>query len=614
MPTVELDHPEHLLLALLALPLAALFVARRRPVAWRTGYAFLWAQLATGGTARRSSRYQDVARWAWQVGLLVLVALVAAGPATAGRRGPYRQVLAIDTSASMGARASGMGPTRLARGLDLAGEWLRDETATTLIAGAPWPRIVVADAPPEVARTALARLAPDLASLDTDAFIRVISLTSSGADEVVVVSDACGDGGFDLEARLPAKAGWIAPGRGDLCSNLGLGHTVAMPNERDRGWRVVTDVVNGGSQTATAAVWVVGYPATAREVELAPGEGRPVAIELPAGITGELELAVTGVDDLGADDRVTIALRGVPRAAITLVSERRVGGELRPSPFWARALEALGDRIDRGASRVAASLSDLGPSPDGANAFHLTILDDVRLRGPLPPGNYLLFGVRGGPVPPAGPAVADLGAWQVDHDAPLLRAVELADLLVRRGCALRAERDDHVLATSAHGPLVVAGARPGIRFIAFGFALADSNLYALAAFPLLLRNAIEELGRARDLAVYAAIDRGRARELVEGAVAGGAAWRRPGGAFEPIVPGELPPGVGWLRVGTVVAGVDGGLGAEGRLVVPPGRPTPTPLSIGPARHELGAPIAWAALAWLLVGLLVPRLWPRDLRS
>jgi hypothetical protein len=74
---------------------------------------------------------------------------------------------------------------------------------------------------------------------------------------------------------------------------------------------------------------------------------------------------------------------------------------------------------------------------------------------------------------------------------PVLRHVSLRDVNMASAQQVRAAPQDLALASSANGPLIVAGERSGVPFVAFTFDLQQSDLPLRVAWPLLLVNTLD---------------------------------------------------------------------------------------------------------------------------
>jgi hypothetical protein len=83
-----------------------------------------------------------------------------------------------------------------------------------------------------------------------------------------------------------------------------------------------------------------------------------------------------------------------------------------------------------------------------------------------------------------------LGFDEVDEKHPIMRHLSLGDVNIGRGRALEGEKGDTALGKSFKGTLLLEGRRKGMRFVALGFDLRESDLPLRIAWPLFLLNTI----------------------------------------------------------------------------------------------------------------------------
>jgi hypothetical protein len=93
--------------------------------------------------------------------------------------------------------------------------------------------------------------------------------------------------------------------------------------------------------------------------------------------------------------------------------------------------------------------------------------------------------------------------WDNPGDHPVLRGVDPVTLRIDRARNCGATDLRPIARTSRGMPLVCVGESPDRRLVVVGFGPADSNLASAPAFPVLVANALEWLGRPemRDLSV-----------------------------------------------------------------------------------------------------------------
>jgi hypothetical protein len=139
-------------------------------------------------------------------------------------------------------------------------------------------------------------------------------------------------------------------------------------------------------------------------------------------------------------------------------------------------------------------VTDVSPSkyPDAIakGRFDLVVFDRVT---PVerPKVHALYFDPRGpgSPVKVEGEIDAP-GFDKIDRKHPIVRFTALGDVNIAAAHKLVPEPADKVVGAADGGPIVVAGVRGGLKFVAVGFDVRDSDLPLRTAFPLFLLNVV----------------------------------------------------------------------------------------------------------------------------
>lgn len=478
------------LFALLA-PLVLLHMLRLKRPPLRVSSLALWQQTLQDERVNAPLRRL---RRSWllllQIALLIALAIAAMQPLWGTRALGQALVLVLDRSASMAARATADGPTRL----DLAKERVRALAAEA--AGSDVALVTFAehaelaqpfgDDPRGLAR-ALANVPVDEVADDLGSALRLVAALGSQRQlaRVVIVSDGNLPDVTDFALPFPLAVERVAAAG----PNLGIVRLAAR-RDGDSGWRLFAAVASSG-ESAGGRLHLEVDGVARGEVAVTPGPQEPERVELPLPL-----------DDLLPDQEVVVTLRLVPSGFDALASDDVAHLTLRPGRPLRVALR--GERLDA----FARALEGLpGLALQGGEPPDLTIE-----RGPLgsedPAPVSLWFGAV--PVALGEIAMATEGqARVIDQDRidPLLTHVELGELALLEDFAWRESRGERdleqagftTLVHGSRGPLLVRRRSPlGDRTAyALLFDPERSTLPYRVAFPVLLSNL---LNLARDAA------------------------------------------------------------------------------------------------------------------
>lgn len=218
----------------------------------------------------------------------------------------------------------------------------------------------------------------------------------------------------------------------------------------------------------------------------------PAAERIPGELTilEQLELPDRAVlviehthrDRLAADDVAALVIPAPRSPRIVIVSENGM------DPFLREVLEgaepetllehdlASWQALEATLSEIDLVIFDRVAPPNLPSIPSLTI-------GALPPE------FDAGPVPDGGRRAI---GWSRQH--PLLRHVDLDDLVYSGTGGLLLPDGAEALAQGPDGPIMAAMERRGVRHAVIAFALRASNLPVLPTFPVLIQNALEHLG------------------------------------------------------------------------------------------------------------------------
>lgn len=476
----------------LFLPFAAFLVAlyfydrsRRRVVVSTLRF---WPRRPAPAVRRRHRRIQHPLSLLLQLAALLLLLLAIADPRPDGSAGGSRQVvMLLDTSAAMAAPGAGGSPlSDEARALALA--YLDrvpagDQVLLIEADGSPAVRVPFSTDRQRV-REAILEAEVDWTALDLDAAFEAatgvlrLALDTPGAaladhpqeSEVVYI----GPGRF---TGPPARTGVLPSVRFLRTSapqdSLGLLALRALADAEEPGkWDVTVVAWNYGEERRSPRIdfFFDGRPLGHRNLSMPPGQEAQLAFVLRTSRPGRL-LARIGEPD---------AFELNNEAAIELPTER---------PAQLQVHATAGDSfapLAASGARVEVSFVD-GDEATPDDAIHVF----PRGGDPGQARRSVVFAPPGTPTPLEELAsVRDLPIEQWSASHPLATGVRDRELAPSRARVFRVGERDHVVASTARGPVIVAREGPRERLVAFGFDPSDAEIRNRLATPLLFANAI----------------------------------------------------------------------------------------------------------------------------
>jgi hypothetical protein len=488
--------------------LVALYLLRPARRRVEVPYARLWGLLVKEARATRVAR--RLRRWEslllqLLIAALILLALADPHPGRQGAR--PRQIILVDTSASMQATDAGARGTRMERARLAVSHILDDlkpdeEAMLVGYDASPQPLSPMTTEEP-VLRAAAQRL---VASDAPDALLPALAfaadaLAGAPAPRLTIVSDGNADGqavaglqnGFDhrldgVEVRYQLIGG-AAVARAD---NLAItAFSVRRYPANPSAYEILVELASFSDRERKARLIIEqeGEVVERTEVTLAPGERRERHLTDLSGEGRKLEARLEPLekgdgDALPLDDHAYALLPDRRRTRVLLVGE----GDL----YTEGAL-----LLDRQVEVVRAKPATYDAAKAGA--FD-AILFDGFVPKDLPPRPAFYLGCEGAGCPFATHGSVDSPlVTETEREHPLLRWVALKDMNVSRSLVFAPARGDVALASALGKPIFVAGERDGRRMIALGFQPSTSDLPLRVAFPVLLVNAVEWLsGRKLD--------------------------------------------------------------------------------------------------------------------
>jgi Ca-activated chloride channel family protein len=430
-------------------------------------------------------------RWDVLLALQLLVALCAAlalaRPAVSGG-GPARLIVVLDTSASMAARD--VPPTRFAAARQQVADVLSmaaQDARVSLVTAGIRPRIVVDNGSAADVLGALDSLRTEPDAGDMASALRIAAgLAAPDAatgSHVVAVTD----GAFDLSLppqAVPVSFRLVGGSGGNLAVS-----EVSLRKPIDRADYVAgfARVVNFTSDPRTTAITIMADSlAVDRSALQVPGSGHAeVTFRVPA-TAQSIAVVIADRDQASAGDRVD--LPGYARWArnATIVSDTPA--------LWEHVLSVVPDlTISRSIRPLDFQAAGVGP--DDIVLFDNVVPAELPKSGLIlvnpPDTSPLLTRVELNPIP------RQRRAEQFDPEDPLLAGLDIGALNVQQMARAVTPAWAASAVDAPDTPLILHGRSGEQRVIIFAFDPNKSNLPHLAAFPVLMANAIDWLTPGR---------------------------------------------------------------------------------------------------------------------
>ncbi|MRG91897.1 vWA domain-containing protein [Polyangium spumosum] len=467
---------------------------RRRPVA--VPFEKLWERILRDKEATSLfSQLKRLLSLLLQLALLALLLLALGDPRPAANILEGRNILVlVDASASM--KATDAAPSRI--------EAAKEEVKRMVRGLSGSDRMLVAQM--DAAVTPLSTMTSEIP--DLEAAVASIKATDAGADfarglrfgvdtlrglsspEIIVVSD--GALGPTVDAAGPVELGDVRLSFvpiGSRSANVAItGFSVRRyPLDKSR-YEVMLEVTNTNDEAVDVELSLFGdgQLTDLSQIRLGPKERLPRFYPNLSGASKTLEAKIAYAngsrDDLPADDHAFALLPERRRARVQVVTTGNM--------FLEAAL-LLDEYLE---------VTSVDPSKYPAKGnFDVTIFDGVTPNVTPGSGSLLYLNPSGENVPfEVGKPVEDtdpnyrLGFDELDEKHPILRYTVLSDVNIGRARPLKGEKEDKVIGRSYKGPILIAGSRAGVKFVALGFDIRESDFPLRISWPLFLLNTINE--------------------------------------------------------------------------------------------------------------------------
>jgi Ca-activated chloride channel homolog len=467
---------------------------RRRPVA--VPYSRIWERILRDKEATSLfSQLKRLLSLLLQLALLALLLLALGDPRAAASLVEGRNVVVlVDASASM--KAIDVSPSRLDAAKDEVKRIVRglggsDRMLVAQMDAAATPLSTLTGEVSEL-EGALAQIAASDGTADLARGLRFAADTLRGlpSPEIVVVSDGALGPAVDSAGAVDLgdiKLSFVPVGKSARNAAITGFSVRRYPLDKSR-YEVMLEVQNTSEEAMDVELSLLGdgQVTDVTRLSLKPKEKLPRFYPNLSGASRTLEaklaLADGGGDDLPADDRAYALLPERRRARIQVVSRGNM---------YLEAALLLDEYLD-----VTIVVPEQYPA---RGAFDVTIFDSVTPNVAAQSGGLFYLHPTGTNVPfEVGKEVLDddpnyrLGFDELDAKHPIIRYTSLSDVNIARANPIKADKDDKVIGKSFKGPLLVAGRRAGVKFVALGFDVRESDLPLRIAWPMLVLNAIND--------------------------------------------------------------------------------------------------------------------------
>jgi von Willebrand factor type A domain/Aerotolerance regulator N-terminal len=514
---------------------AVLYVLKLRRRVVAVPFSPLWERILRDKEATTLfSRLKRLLSLLLQLALLALLVLALGDPRAAESLLKGRTVVVlVDASASM--QATDVTPTRLGVAKDEVKKMIRGLGGADRMLIAQMDAMVTPLGPITGDTSALERELDSIAATDARAdFPRALRFATDvlrGVDraEIVVVSDGALGAAADASGPVhlgEAKLSYVRVGKQGKNVGITQFSVRRYPLERSR-YEVMLELTNSSPDVEDIELQLLGDGALVdlTRLRLQPGERLPRFYPQLSGASRTLEAKIARVDgthdELPVDDHAYALLPERRRAKILVVT---------PGNTYLEAALLLDEYLD---------VTDVAPRGYGAaiakGGWDAVLFDGVT-PAELPRASALYLDPRGpgGPVRVEG-ALKTPGFDKVDRKHPAVRFIALDDVNVAEGHKLVPESGDKVLGAADGGasPILVAGTRAGVKFVALGFDVRQSDLPLRIAWPLFVLDCINWF-TDEDAEYLSAYRTGEVWRIPLGAGAAKAVVKMPDGTTQPV--------------------------------------------------------------------------------
>lgn len=534
---------------------------RRRPVA--VPFSRIWERVLRDKEATSLfSQLKRLLSLLLQLALLALLLLALGDPRAAANLIEGRNIVVlIDSSASM--QATDVPPSRI----DLA----KDQVKALVRGLSGSDRMLIAQM--DAAVTPLSTMTGEVA--DLEAAVAAVKATDAAADfprglrfatdtlrglpspEIIVVSDGALREAKDAAGDVhlgDSKLSYISVGARSANAAITGFSARRYPLDKSR-YEVMLEVTNTSDEPMEIELSLLGdgQLADLTRLRLAAHERLPRFYPNLSGASKTLEARIAMADgtsdDLPADNKAFALLPERRRARIQVVTAGNM--------FLEAAL-LLDEYLE-----VTTVAPGKYPAP---GTFDVTIFDGVTPNVAPGSGGLFYLNPTGLNVPfEVGKLIESdekyaLGFDELERKHPILKYTELSDVNIARGHPLKGEKEDKVIAASVKGPLLLQGRRAGVKFVALGFDVRESDFPLRIAWPIFLLNTINDFVE-EDVSYISSFKTGEVWHIPAASAAEVATLEMPDGSKRslPIKDGRaifLGQQAGFYKVSTGAAGAE----------------------------------------------------------
>ncbi len=466
------------------LPVAGLIILlyllkiRRREV--RVPARFLWPPITTDVRANTLfQRLRPNLLLFLQLLIALLLILALARPAIQTRGALGRQtVVVVDASASMG--ATDVAPSRFEAARNRVRTLIREMSASeqlAIIEAGPNVRVVAsltADQRRLMDAVSSLQLSDARGNLDEALRLAAALVGNRAGSRIVLLSD----GAFpEITDFSPGKAQLVYESFGKNSENVAI--TAMDVQERSGGIEWFVGLRNYGEKPARGVLefYSGGELVDAREITVPAKQAVGQTLTLQRA-REPLEARLQINDALPADNRAYLMGSTERTIRVLLVGEGNF--------FLERAL-ALEPSVQLDKSPTVPD-AERGNSV-GGSAYDLVIFDGTPVV-PVKARAVMTIRTRGGAIAELSGTIKQprVATWERDH--PILRYVELSNLLIDNAPRLQPAPWAKVLAESQQTPLIVAGEHAGRKWLGIGWNLLESDFPLQPGFPIFVANVL----------------------------------------------------------------------------------------------------------------------------